>query len=92
MESQTGFSWTDVVFILGIFTILVTGVAIVVWQIFATWRARMSVAREEAYRKLAEEAIDAQRRTSDWMEKATAELAELRQRTAELERILKEVG
>jgi hypothetical protein len=92
MESQTGFSWVDVVFILGIFTVLVTGVAIVVWQIFATWRARMSVAREEAYRKLAEDATEAQRRTSDWIEKATVELAELRQRTAELERILKEVG
>jgi type VI protein secretion system component VasK len=62
-----------------------TVITVAIWQVFGTWRARMSVAREEAYRKLATEATELQRRVAD-------ELAELRARTQELERLLKEVG
>jgi hypothetical protein len=47
-------------------TVLVAGA----WQAFATWRTRMVVAREEAYRKLAEEATSAQRQTADRPETA----------------------
>jgi type VI protein secretion system component VasK len=67
-------------------------VIVVVWQLAASWRARMSVAREEAYRKLAEEVVAAQRQTSQALEQTAAELVELRARTAEVERVLKEVG
>jgi Tfp pilus assembly protein PilO len=62
------------------------------WQIFATWRTRMLAAREDAYRKLAEEATSAQRQTAERLESAVEELTQLRQQTAELERVLKEVG
>ena len=38
---------------------LVASVAVVVvWQVLATWRARIAVTREEAYRKLAERTAD----------------------------------
>ena len=38
---------------------LVASVAVVVvWQALATWRARIAVTREEAYRKLAERTAD----------------------------------
>ena len=42
--------------------------------------------------KLAEEVVAAQRQTSQALEQTAAELAELRARTAEVERMLKEVG
>lgn len=66
--------------------------AVIIWQIFATARARMSVAREEAYRKLAEENAEAQGKTAALLEQATVDLADLRKRMVEMERILKEVG
>jgi len=66
-------------------------ICVVVWQIFATARARMSVAREEAYRQLAEESAQALDRTAAELERHTAAVDELRARTAELERMLKEV-
>jgi Na+/phosphate symporter len=61
------------------------------WQIAATWRARMTVAREEAYRRLAEEATQAQRRTADSLAQAVEELARIGQSTADMQRLLREV-
>ena len=71
---------------------LFAGITIAIWQLFATLRARMAVAREEAYRELAQESTDTQRRTAEALERTVAELTDLRQRTSELERVLKEVG
>jgi hypothetical protein len=52
----------------------------------------MSIAREGAYRNLAEQSTQAQSRTADWLDQAVTELAELRRRIAELEHMLKEVA
>ena len=65
---------------------------VIIWQIFATARARMSVAREEAYKALAEETVQLQRKSADWMEQAGSDLANMQKRMAEMERMLKEVG
>ena len=65
---------------------------VAIWQIASTWRARMSAAREESYRTLVEDAAAWQRQATVALERMTAELAELRARTAEVERMLKEVG
>ncbi|MEU5563305.1 hypothetical protein [Micromonospora musae] len=66
-------------------------VAVIV-QVAAVWRARMSVTREEAYRRLAEESTEAQQETARQLAVANAELATIRERTTALERVLKEVG
>lgn len=66
-------------------------VAVVIVQAAATWRARMSVAREEAYRELAQAATTAQQETSRQLESLTAELRVVRERTERLERLLSEV-
>lgn len=68
-----------------------TFVVVVIIQIAATWRARMSVTREDAYRLLAEEATRAHQKTAQQLEQMTAELSAIRERTSELERVLKEV-
>ena len=75
-----------------IFLCIAIVIGLIVWQGFATWRARMSVAREDAYRALAEESNRSHQRTADRLESVVAELSDIRQRTAELERLLKEVG
>ena len=74
----------------GVFLVLSVAVALIV-AIASTLRARMSVAREGAYRKLAEDSTAAQHRTADQLERAVAELGELRTRTGELERLIKSV-
>lgn len=66
--------------------------AVAIWQGMATWRARMSIAREEAYRKLAESNEATNSRTADLLATMKNDLADLRSRTAEMERLMKEVG
>ena len=85
------FGWPEAsIAIAGIaFITIVASVAL--WQIFATGRTGLSATRENAYQKLAQEAADAQTRTAAGLEKTAAELADLRERTTELERLLKEV-
>ncbi|GAA1037864.1 hypothetical protein GCM10009557_52390 [Virgisporangium ochraceum] len=75
----------------GIAFVLVVTVAIII-QGGATWRARMVVAREEAHRRLAEDAQAAQRQTAERLDTVLAELAVVREKTATLERTLAEVG
>lgn len=86
-----GLSWAESIMIVGVLFVLALPVIVVIWQGLATWRARMSIAREAAYKTLAEDAARVQRETLAELRKASADLADLRQRTAELERILKEV-
>lgn len=91
-SGDDGFGWPLAIFLIGFFICIAAVVGIIAWQLFATWRARMSVAREEAYRALAEESARAQQRLADRLDSAVAELTDIRKRTAELERMLKEVG
>jgi hypothetical protein len=84
-------SWADASIAIAGVAFITIVISIVVWQIFATGRTGISAKRENAYRKLAEESAEAQRRTADQLEKATSELAQPRRQTTELERVLKEV-
>jgi type VI protein secretion system component VasK len=83
--------WAEAVFVLGAFLGIMAAVIVIAWQAFVTWRSRMSIAREEAYRHLAEQVTQAQSKTAECLEKATTHLSDLRRRMAEVERILKEV-
>lgn len=85
-------SWPEtIVAAMGI--LLVAGVLIsLIYQGFSTWRARMSVAREQAYRELADETVKAQEQISQRLTELAAEVSQLRKTTAELERLLKTVA
>ena len=84
-------SWPDAaVAMAGVFLVIAVVVTLIV-SVASTLRARMSVQRELAYRKLAEDSAAAQHRTADQLERAIAELTELRTRTGELERLIKAV-
>lgn len=67
-------------------------IAVIVWQVFATGRAGMAAKREQAYKELAQEAAEAQGRTAARLTELVSELQELRLRTTELERMLKDVA
>jgi hypothetical protein len=77
-------SWPDAaVAIAGVVLVLAVSVAVIA-AVASTLQARMSVQREVAYRKLAEDSAAAMNRTA-------TELGELRSRTGELERLIKTV-
>ena len=92
VDGGDDFSAALAVFLVGFFFAIASVLIVLIWQGMTTWRARMSVAREAAYRQLADDSVKAQERTADRLDRAVAELTDLRQRTAELERLLKEVG
>ncbi len=84
-------AWPDAaIAIAGVLLVLTVVVALIA-AVSSTFRARMSVQRETAYRKLAEDSAAAQHRTADQLERAVAELTDLRTRTGELERLIKAV-
>ncbi|MEL7567801.1 MAG: hypothetical protein AAGU27_23390 [Dehalobacterium sp.] len=69
--------------------ILVTIVAVIlIWQLFKSWQIKMAsraeIARDEAYRKLAEEAVSVQKKIGE-------DLSDLRTRIESIEKILREV-
>jgi hypothetical protein len=90
--SDDGFGWPLAIFLVGFFFCIALVLIAVITGFATSYRARMSLAREGAYRQLADDAVRANERTADRLERTVAELTELRQRTAELERMLKEVG
>jgi hypothetical protein len=48
-------SWPDAAIAIAGIALVGTIAVVVVWQALATWRTRMAVTREQAYRKLAEQ-------------------------------------
>ena len=67
-------------------------VAVVVWQVFGTGRTAISSKGEQGYRSLAEQATATEAKTATALERLADEVGELRARTQELEKLLKEVG
>jgi transposase len=85
-------TWEEAAISIAGITFVTVVASIVIWQLFGTWRARMAVSREAAYRALAEAATAAQQKSAEEQEKATRELAELRARVSEIEKLLRDVG
>jgi hypothetical protein len=84
--------WADAAIAIAGIAFITIVISVLVWQIFATGRTGLSAKRENAYQRLAEESAEAQNRTAAALETTAAELADLRARTSELERLLKDVG
>ncbi|MDG4861076.1 hypothetical protein P8605_23370 [Streptomyces sp. T-3] len=84
---MNGGDWAGVVGAGGVFLFLI----VVVWQIAATWRARMLAAREEQYKQMAikyqqllEDNVEMQRRSIE-------ELAQARISLASMEKMMREI-
>lgn len=84
-------AWSGTIFVMVMSALGVALVIVLIWQIFATQRARAVLTREDEYRKLSERATAAQEQTAQDLSRMAAELADLRTRAAEMERVLKEV-
>jgi len=76
------------VFILGILGLVALVAVVTIWQMFATWRARALLAREDEYRGLSARAVLAQESSSRRLDEIAAEVTQLRARLDAIERIL----
>ena len=72
-----------------LFTIIIV-VALV--KVFTTYRAKSNIMREEAYRKLSEQATAAEQKAVEEQKKITEALEDMRARLAAIEKMLREVG
>ncbi|MDJ1138047.1 hypothetical protein [Streptomyces iconiensis] len=71
----------------GVFVLLI----VVVWQIAATWRARMLAAREERYKKLAEKYAQLLEDNVELHRRSIEELTQARQSIASMEKMMREI-
>ena len=72
-------------------TVFVIIVVVLLIQGFGAYRAKMSLVREEAYRKMAEEALATNRKLAEDQHKIAAVLEDMQTRLAAIEKILREV-
>lgn len=84
--------WPDAAIAIGGILFITVVAAVAIWQVFATGRTGISSKAESRYRTLAERAVDAEEQIAAKLDELTTEVGELRQRTGELERLLKEVA
>ncbi|GAA1311459.1 hypothetical protein GCM10009634_78440 [Saccharothrix xinjiangensis] len=81
----------EVVGTIGVFVLLTAVITVGIWQLAATWRAKVVVGREEAYRALAESAEREREATRRQLEAIDERLAAVDTRLASIERVLREV-
>jgi Tfp pilus assembly protein PilO len=85
-------SWPDAaIAIFGIVFVTVV-ISVALWQVFGTGRTAIAARSAAEYRSLAEETAATQKRAAAALERLASEVGELRTRTQELEKLLKEVG
>ncbi|MFE6134284.1 hypothetical protein ACFQ6Q_39430 [Streptomyces sp. NPDC056437] len=85
---MNGADWAGVAGASGVFLFLI----VVVWQIAATWRARMLASREQQYKELAakyaqllEDNVELHRRTLDELTQARTSIASMEKMMREIE-------
>lgn len=82
-------------FALVILCLVTVAFVVIISQVFKNSRTKIAtaaeIARDEAYRKLAEEAITVQRKTAEDQQKITRDISEMRERINSIEKMLREV-
>jgi len=82
-------------FALVILCLVAVAVVVIILQVFQNSRTKIAtaaeIARDEAYRKLAEEAITVQRITAEDQQKMTRDISEMKERINSIEKMLREV-
>ncbi len=82
-------------FVLVILSLITIVAVVVISQVLKTSRAKAAsmaeIARDEAYRKLAEEAVSVQRMIAEDQQKIVKDLSEMKERIKAMEKMLREV-
>jgi hypothetical protein len=85
-------SWPEAIVAVAGVAMVTVIVTIAIQQVLASLRARMSIAREQAYRKLAEESTAAATRLAGEQEQISQSLKAITDRLSGIEKVLREVG
>lgn len=88
---MNGHEMAEVVGAAGIFAFITTVISVIIVQVATTMRAKAVLAREDAYRKLAESAVQLQEATEKRLVALTDQLGQTQTRIASIEQILKQV-
>ncbi|WP_409061056.1 hypothetical protein [Streptomyces sp. SYP-A7185] len=87
-------AWVGAVGAAGFFALLI----VIVWQVAATWRARMLAAREDQYKaltgkyaQLLEDNVELHRRTAEELTQTREELAQTRYSVSSMEKMMREI-
>jgi len=95
MNEETVFSLGGMVFVLVILGLITVIAVVVITKIFKYSRTKTAtmaeITRDEAYRKLAEEAIAVQRRMAEDQQRITKDISEIKKSVDSMERMLREV-
>ena len=86
-----GHEVAEVVGAVGIFTFITVVATVVIWQLFATWRAKAALSREAEYRELTAAVVRSQEDANRQLADLSGQLTDLRTRMTQLERVLTEV-
>jgi len=76
---------------IGIFVFITMVVTVTIWQLFATWRAKAALTREDEYRQLAARVVTGQEESNRQLADLAGQLTDLRARMTKLEHVLTEV-
>ena len=95
MNEEIVFGIGGMGFVLVILTLITIIAVVIITQVLKTQRAKdqnmAEIARDEAYRKLAEEAISAQRKISEEQEKLAGDLSLMKEQIISMEKMLREI-
>jgi hypothetical protein len=88
---MTGQDWTEVIGAFGVFALTTTVLTVVIIQVAATMRAKAALTREDAYRRLAERAVETQEATERRLTVLDEQVTQTQARLAAIEQVLKQV-
>jgi hypothetical protein len=88
---MNGQDWTEAIGACGVFALVTTVVTVAIIQVAATIRAKAVLAREDAYRRLAERAIETQEATERRLTALDERVNQSQARLASIEQVLKQV-
>ncbi|MGA8114428.1 MAG: hypothetical protein WCA46_12245 [Actinocatenispora sp.] len=88
---MSGHAWAEVAGAIGLSVLTTTVLTVTIWQLAATWRAKILLARENEYRKLAQTSLLVQEATERRLAEIDERLARTQSRVETVERILREV-
>jgi hypothetical protein len=75
-----------------VFAVVFGAVAtVLIWQVFATRRAKALLVREDAYRKLAERSIVTEMETREDLLKISENVSDLQKRMISIEKVMREI-
>lgn len=88
---MSGHAFAEAVGALALLGGLAAVIMVVVWQLSATHRARITASREDEYRRLAQQAVRTQEESESQLSELTTRLRAAEARIDAIEKILKEV-